>query len=359
MLGGQEDPSKTEEATPKKVEKQREEGNVPKSQELSKFISIAAAMIIIPFWIGNMGIEIKNVFTRYIGGSPNFSASPQEVIDVFTAVSYSLAIIVLPVLLFLAFASLMTMRLQVGQLWTLKVFKFKGERFNIPKALKQMFFSPQTIIRLLKSVALALVVSVVPFFIIKSEFAGFIAMFYEDAASVAVYMLEMGYYMVACTLIPMGIVAITDLVHTRFTYKEKMKMTKHEVKDERKQMEGDPLIKQKQRQKMMEAMAKRMFQDVPKADVVITNPTHIAIAISYNAKDAPAPMVLAKGVDHVAEKIKDIARENNIPIRENVPLARALYKAVEIGEMIPQDLYKATASILAGIWRMQGKMPKR
>ncbi len=165
--------------------------------------------------------------------------------------------------------------------------------------------------------------------------------------------------MVAYTLMPMLVIAAADLWYTRFSYEENIKMTKQEVKDERKQAEGDPVVKAQQRKKMMEQMAKRMLQDVPKADVVITNPTHIAVALMYDALKAPAPVVLAKGADHLAERIKEVARENRVPIRENVPLARALYKATEVGDMIPPELYKATASILASIWRMKGKMPGR
>ena len=137
-----------------------------------------------------------------------------------------------------------------------------------------------------------------------------------------------------------------------------MKMTKSEVKDEQKQTDGDPVIKGQQRRKMMEMMSKRMLADVPKADVVVTNPTHIAVALSYNTSEAPAPIVLAKGADHLAEKIKEVARENRIPIRENVPLARALYKSTEVGDMIPEELYKAVASVLASIWKIKPKVVK-
>ena len=118
------------------------------------------------------------------------------------------------------------------------------------------------------------------------------------------------------------------------------------------------MIKGQQRRKMMEMMSKRMLADVPKADVVVTNPTHIAVALSYNTSEAPAPIVLAKGADHLAEKIKEVARENRIPIRENVPLARALYKSTEVGDMIPEELYKAVASVLASIWKIKPKVVK-
>jgi len=134
-------------------------------------------------------------------------------------------------------------------------------------------------------------------------------------------------------------------------------MTKHEVKDERRQAEGDPKVKQKQRQKMLETIAKRMMEAVPKADVVITNPTHYAVALQYDPLTAPAPIVVAKGLDHLALRIKDVAREHNVPIHENKPLARALYKQVEVGDMIPEEMYQAVAAILAQIRRASSSGP--
>ena len=183
-------------------------------------------------------------------------------------------------------------------------------------------------------------------------------MYYATTEGVAAYMLHMAFRLACYALLPIMAIAIFDVWQTRFAYYEGMKMTKSEVKDEQKQAEGDPAIKSQQRKKMMEVMSKRMLADVPKADVVVTNPTHIAVALSYNTSEAPAPIVLAKGADHLAEKIKEIARENRIPIRENVPLARALYKSTEVGDMIPEELYKAVASVLASIWKIKPKVVK-
>ncbi len=359
MFGKQQDPSRTEEATPKRVNKQRQEGNVAKSQEMSKFISLVAGLIGLFFWIETMGQEVMNLYRHFLTRSFEFQADSETIYALFLWISVYLAKILLPILLFLAFSAWLCLRLQVGKLWTTKVFTPKLEKFNVIKSLKQMLMSPQTIFRLLKSVLLSVIIALIPAIIISQEYVNFLPMFYEDAAGVVRYMLDSGFTMVYYTLIPMGAIAGFDVWQSRFAYNEGNKMTKDEVKDERKQAEGDPLIKQQQRQKMMEQLARRMLQDVPKADVVITNPTHIAIAIKYDALEAPAPIILAKGADHLAEKIKEVAREHNVPLRENVPLARALYKSVEVGDMIPEDLYKATASILASIWRMKGKMPKR
>jgi flagellar biosynthetic protein FlhB len=152
------------------------------------------------------------------------------------------------------------------------------------------------------------------------------------------------------------IIAFADLFYQRKKFNEDIKMTKQEVKDEYKNSEGDPQIKGKQKQRMREASQRRMMKDVPKADVVITNPTHFAVAIRYNPDEAPAPVVLAKGADYVALKIKEIAKENKVEIVENKPLARMLYANVEIGEQVPPELYQAVAEVLAMVYKMQGKI---
>lgn len=353
MFGAQKDPSRTEKATPKRVKKQREEGNVPKSAELGKAVSLVGGMMALSVWIGPMSEAIKNVFRRFLVHSWEFDPNPQNVYLLTQELMLELCKIIMPILLFLAFLGFLAQRLQVGKLWTTKVFKFKWQRFNILKGLKQMMFSPQTALRTIKSFLFAIILCLIPGWVIWKEHENFLPMYYATTEGVAAYMLQMAFKLVCYALLPILAITIFDVWQTRFAYREGMKMTKDEVKDERKQAEGDPVIKNKQRQKMMQVMMQRMLQDVPKADVVVTNPTHIAVALRYNTNEFPAPVVLAKGADHLAEKIKAVAREHNVPIRENVPLARALYKAVEIGDMIPEELYKAVATLLASIWRLK------
>jgi len=357
MFGKQSDPSKTERATSKRRNKQREEGNVPKSQETTKAVSLTAGLLGLYVWIGVISNEFKILYKHFFQHLTEFAVSEQSVMDMAFWIAGLLAKILLPFLFFIGFMVYLTLRLQVGKLWTTKVFKFKWDRFNLFKGLKNIFASPQSLLRLCKSLLMVIIIGVVPYVVIKREFPGFLDMYYTNAEGVASYMLTTGFWMVAYTLIPIFALAAFDLWQSRYAYEEGIKMTKDEVKDERKQQEGDPVIKQKQRQKMMAVMAKRMLQDVPKADVVITNPTHYAVALSYNPAEAAAPVVVAKGLNHLAEKIKAIAREHNVPIRENKALAQALYKAVEVGDMIPEDLFKAVASILASIWRMKNKTP--
>lgn len=353
MFGKNPDPSKTEEATPRQIKKQREEGNVPKSQELGKAVSLVGGMAILFFWIPTMNEIIQNIFRRFLVHSWTFNTNTQNVYVLTQELMLEVAKLLLPILLFLGFMAFLAQRIQVGKLWTTKIFKPKWSKFNLLKGLKQMIASPQTILRTIKSLLFSLILCVIPSIIIWREHENFLPMFDASPEGVVVYMLHMAFKLACYALLPIIAITVFDVWQSRYAYKENMKMTKQEVKDERKNSEGDPIIKQKQKQKMMEVMQRRMLQSVPKADVVVTNPTHIAVALLYNSQEAQAPVVVAKGVDHLAEKIKEIARENNVPIRENVPLARALYKAVEIGDMIPEELYKAVATLLASIWKLR------
>lgn len=355
MFGKQQDPSRTEKATPKRLRKQRQEGNVPKSQELGKVVSLLGGLIILNLWLGPMSERLKLLFRHYLQYGSEFTVNSESIYALFVALSLDIAYLILPVLLFLALLGYIAQRLQVGKLWTTKVFKFKWARFNILRGLKQCFFSPMTALRALKSLIFSLILGIIPGMVLWNEYLNFLPMYYATPEGVASFMLGMARQILFYTAIPLLAITIFDVWQTRYSYKENMKMTKSEVKDERRQAEGDPVIKGRQRRKMMEVVQQRMMQNVPRADVVVTNPTHLAVALRYNASEAPAPVVLAKGADLIAERIKEIARENHVPIRENVPLARALYKSVEVGDMIPEELYKAVATLLASIWKLRPK----
>ena len=353
MFGKQKDPSKTEKATPRREQKMRNEGNVPRSQELPRMVSLYGGMALLTAWVGHIQDGVLGMFRRFYGGGWNFEPTIENVRDLAVDLSWHFALMVLPVLLGLWILLVIVQRIQVGKLWTFKVFKFKWQRFNLVKGLQQVLFSPMTIFRALKSFAFAAILAIIPGYIIYTQYLNFLPMYYATPEGVASFMLEMARRILFYTAIPLLAITIFDVWQTRYSYSENMKMTKSEVKDERRQAEGDPVIKGRQRQKMMQVVQQRMMQNVPRADVVVTNPTHLAVALRYNAAEAPAPVVLAKGADHLAERIKEVAREHHVPIRENVTLARALYKSVEIGDMIPEDLYKAVATLLASIWKLK------
>ncbi len=345
------DPSKTEAATPKRIRKARNEGNVPKSQEMPKAVSVLAGLVVLTLWIGFIGEESMNLMRQYFTEWPREELNDARFAEMRHSLSLSLAKMALPVLFTVGAFMIVLMRLQVGKLWTTKIFTPKLSKFNPINGLKRMFISMDTFLRMGKSLLLALCIGIAPFMAIKSEMHNFSTLFYLDAAGITLYILKLSAKVTLYAFWPLLLISLADLWHTRWKYKEDLKMTKDEVKDERKQMEGDEKVKGQMRQKMMKMSMRRMFTQVPKADVVITNPTHIAVALKYDATEAPAPVVLAMGVDRVAERIKEIARENKVPIRENKTLARALYKQTEVGDMIPAELFQAVAIILAQIWK--------
>ncbi len=352
---GQSDPERTEQATPKRRGKAREKGSVPKSSELTKAVLLLASLIALRVLMGYMSKQMMMVYAWFLKASISFNATPGEVYRLFVEVSVILAKALLPFLLFLGLVAYITLRLQVGKLWTTQhMFKFDlSKHFNLVAGLKRLLISPQAVVRLARSLVQAIIIAIAPYIVLKREFANMAPLFFQNAEGIASYILGTGATMVKYTLGPILAVGIADLLYTRWDYNEQLKMTKFEVKDERKQAEGDPIVKNKMRQEMMKVVMARMLEQVPRADVVVTNPTHVAVALRYNALEAPAPVVLAKGLDHMAEKIKEVAREHGVPIRENAPLARALYKSVEVGETIPEEFFKAVASLLAKLQKFK------
>jgi flagellar biosynthetic protein FlhB len=231
----------------------------------------------------------------------------------------------------------------------------KFSKLNPVSGMKRLF-SKEKIVELLKAIAKVVLITYVVYITIKDDWV-YLVQFYDMSLNQAIEI-------VGDIVINLGlkisvifmIIAFVDLIYQRRKFNEDIKMTKQEVKDEYKNSEGDPQIKGKIKSKMREASQRRMMQDVPKADVVITNPTHYAVAIRYNPDEAPAPVVLAKGADYLALKIKEIAKENKVEIVENKPLARMLYANVDIGQQVPPELYQAVAEVLAMVYKMQGKI---
>ena len=352
----QQDPSKTEKATPKRRNKARKDGNVAKGEEITKVMVLLAGVVALRFLIGFYHDQFVEIYRWTFTEGLNLHIDQSSAYWLFTWGLKKMAIMVVPFMLVLAAMAYITLRLQVGKLWTTKTLKPKfGKLVNIMAGVKKLMISPQALVKLLRSIFQAIAVGIAPYIVIRQEMDNLIPLFHSDTHGIIAYLLTIGYKMTCYALVPMMLIAIADLWYSRWNYEEELKMSKEEIKDERKQAEGDPKIKRQQQQKMMEMMAKRMFQDVPKADVVITNPTHYAVALQYDPLFAPAPLVLAKGLNRIAERIKEIARENSIPIEQNPPLARALYKQVEIGESIPEELFQAVAAVLAKLDKFKNR----
>lgn len=352
---------KTEEATPKKLEDARKEGQVAKSKEIAIGFSLLAMFVTLRLLIGRLGTEFIDLFTTVYDRIPEISrqiASGDSVwyfLIILRQGIFSFAIILVPFLLVAVIVALVCEILQVQWKPTLKPLKPKFSKFNPINGFKRIF-SLQSLMELLKSIFKILIIGYIAYSTLRDKWPNLFLLYdmpvSQGVALMGSIILNLGIKISGFYLI----ISFADLLFQRWKFKEDMKMTKQEVKDEYKQSEGDPQIKGQIRQRMMQASRRRMMQDIPKADVVITNPTHFAVAISYNPEEADAPIVLAKGADYVAQKIKEVAKENNIEIVENKPLARMLYYNVEIGQAIPPELYKAVADILAYVYKIQGKI---
>jgi flagellar biosynthetic protein FlhB len=352
---------KTEEPTSKKQSDTRNEGKVAKSKELSSGVELIMLFAIIKFWIGGMGERFMEVFytvynkipdcTMYWGGR----IVPGEFTSIIKNTIIDMLKIVAPFFALGVVVSVVINMVQFKFKITTKPLQPKFSKLNPVSGMKRLF-SKEKIIELIKAVAKIVLIVYVVYSTIKNDWV-YLVQFYDMSLNQALeivgdIVINLG---LKISLIYM-IVAFADLFYQRKKFKEDIKMTKQEVKDEYKNSEGDPQIKGKQKQRMREASQRRMMKDVPKADVVITNPTHYAVAIRYNPDEAPAPVVLAKGADYVALKIKEIAKENKVEIVENKPLARMLYANVDIGQQIPPELYQAVAEVLAMVYKMQGKI---
>ncbi|MDY3275296.1 MAG: flagellar biosynthesis protein FlhB [Agathobacter sp.] len=347
---------KTEPATAKKLKDARKEGKVAKSKELTSAFDLIVLFLCLKIFVSYVGGNLLGLFDLVYGNMADFVRinegymSSQAVSTVLFPVIIRWLLTVLP---FFAFGVVITFLISVIQVgWTVsaKPMQPKLSKFNPINGFKRIF-SKDTMFELVKSIFKVGIIIYIAYTSVRDE-AGHLFILYELDLKQAIVL-------VGTLIIDIGlkisivylIIGIADYAYQKWKFNDEMKMTKQEVKDEFKNTEGDPQIKGRQRRKMQEVSQRRMMQDVPKADVVITNPTHYAVALKYEAEVRPAPYVVAKGEDYLAQKIKEVARENNVEIVENKPLARMLYSNVDIGADIPPELYQAVAEILAVIFQ--------
>ncbi len=348
---------KTELPTSKKREKAREEGQVAKSQEISTALLFIVAFFSLKLLSGYMFEKIYVIMAESFRVLDSFD-------DIFVAgyfgkymanIALQTGLIVLPLMMIVLILGIITNIVQVGWKITTKPLKPKFSKLNPIQGFKRIF-SMRAIIELIKSIAKLVVILLVVYNTIKGELMQIYLMF--D------YGLEYSVEIIGNLAINIGIsvgatylfIGVADLIYQRYKHTKDLKMSKQEIKDEYKEAEGNPEVKGKIKSKMREAAMRRMMQDLPSADVIITNPTHFAVAIKYDNTIGSAPKVIAKGQDFLALKIKEQAKEHDITIVENKPLARTLYASVEIGQEIPPDLYQAVAEVLAYVYKLKNKI---
>jgi flagellar biosynthetic protein FlhB len=351
---------RTEKATPRKKQKAREKGQVLQSREISSTVVLLIAFVSLKLLGGYMFHEVEAFFRLCAGDlAINFDVeSINELMRLLGLVLVQLIKIIGPIFAIVLVVSIISSFAQVGALFTLEPLKPKFSKLNPVNGIKRIF-SFRGLTELVKSLLKITIIGVVAWQSIRAEENHIIKLMDQDLASAAVYISSTAIDIAIKICAMMVIIAILDYGYQWWQYEKDLRMTKQEVKEEYREMEGSPEIRQRIRQKQREMSMRRMLTEVPKADVVITNPTHFAVAIQYDAEKAPAPVVIAKGIDYMALRIRDIAKENGVETVENKPLAQALYKSVDIGQQVPPELYQAVAEILAFVYRLKGKLPAR
>ena len=356
-MGGE----KTEPATQKKLDDARKEGQVAKSREIANGLGLLAFFLVIKIWVSYMGNQFLSVFSVVYEKISEVAIfwrgyMPENDANVlFRHMMLESLVIMAPLLLIGFVIAFISDVIQVGWKPTGKPLQPKFNKFNPISGFKKIF-SVNSLVELIKSIAKILLIVYVCYSYLKDKWVLLFSL-YDMPLLQALQLL-------ADTVTDLGIrvaiiymvIALADFVYQKVKFKMDMRMTKQEIKEEYKQQEGDPQVKGKIKQRMREASQRRMMQNLPQADVVITNPTHYAVAIKYDPEVADAPIVIAKGEDFLAAKIKEIAKENHIEIVENKPLARMLYANVDVGQAVPPELYQAVAEVLAFVYHLQGKV---
>ncbi|MBO4845667.1 MAG: flagellar biosynthesis protein FlhB [Lachnospiraceae bacterium] len=352
---------KTEPATQKKLDDARKEGQVAKSKEIASGLGLVALFLVLKFWAASMGTQFLEMFhavygripemANLIGGTGPSTAATQ----IFRFAALRTVLILLPIFIIGYLVAFLSDYVQVQWKPTAKPLQPKLSKLNPLNGFKRIF-SVNSLVELIKSIAKIFLIAYVAYSYLVERQNNLLLLYDISLIQAIAFIGE--------TVINLGlrisllfmIIAVADFAFQKYKFAKDMRMTKQEVKEEFKNQEGNPEIKGRIRQKMREASQRRMMQALPQADVVITNPTHYAVALKYDQEIAPAPFVIAKGEDYLALKIKEVARENMIEIVENKPLARMLYANVNIDEQVPPELYSAVADVLAYVYHVQGRI---
>lgn len=344
---------KTEEATDSKREEYRKKGQVPMTKELGSaiFFLVAAGLVYISgrFFLAN----IFDIFNRTFGGEFLLSFREGRVNDVFMFVGYKLVILTGPVFVVAVVIGIGSQLIQTGLLQIEDALTPNLNKLNPMSGLGRIF-SMRGFAELFKSILKMTVIGYVMYVLLRGQITQIPYLAGYSIPQLLNYLGEIIFKLLSGTGLFMLVLAVADYFFQRWQLEKEMMMTKQEIKEEHKSRDGDPMIKARIRRTQREMATRKMISEVPKADVIITNPTHIAVVLKYSDK-LPAPQLIAKGADFMAEKIKEVARQHNIPIIENKPLARTIYKTMKVGQVIPRDLFVAVAEVLSYVFRLRRK----
>jgi len=344
---------KTEEPTGKKIEDAKQDGNVPKAAEVPGAAILFFSSIYLLFFADSMFLSIKDMM-EYVFSFIGSEMSGRLYYTIASTVVYGMLYTLFPLFLLVIFLAVIFNLMQFG--FVMIPLKLELSKINPMSGFKNIF-SAKKAIEALKLTAKLILIFIVMLIILSLVWDDILAMMDKSLNESLNAMVKLTMYFLLTILVIIIIFAIIDFFFTRHYYFKQLRMSKQEIKDEHKQMDGDPIVKGRIRQIQMKMARQRMMSDVSDADVVITNPTHYAVALKYEKEKSSAPIVVAKGIDFLALKIKDIARESDIPIIEDPALARAIYDQLEVEQEIPEVFYKAIAEIFTYVYSLNGKQP--
>ncbi len=347
---------RTEDASSKRQKDAEEKGQFAISKEVNSSFVLLGSLLVFVFMGGQIFQDVMEMWRNFLTEIGSIHLTEANTFIIFQNISKGTVVILAPLMLGISVAGVLANLLQTqGFRFSLKPLEPKFSKLNPMKGMGRLF-SKNSLMELFKSITKIAIIGFIAYQTVKSEFSNIPLLMDMEVGQSAVYMGEVSMKIMWHTLWAMITLSLIDYAFQRYTYFEGMKMTKQELKEERKETEGDPLVKARIRNIQAQLSRKRMMAEVPEAEVVITNPIHYAIALKYDRGSMAAPVVSAKGANHLAQKIKDIAREHGVPVVENKPLAQALYKLVDIGGVIPQTLFRAVAEVLAYVYRLKSKV---
>jgi len=344
---------RTEQPTSKRRKDFREKGQVAQSREVNTAAMLTFSLGLWFFYAPIFWNNLSEVLVDLLGVSASYEVTSASVINLAIHVLQQMGMLLLPIFLLALVIGFFASYLQIGLLFTAKPLQPDLAKLDPIKGAAK-FISKRSAVDAFKSILKVALVGVVAYRVVLNEFDEALFLIDMDVSETIRYIGKVALQVLWKSCGILILLAAIDFWYTRWEMEQKMKMTKQEVKEENKESEGDPMVKGRIRSIQMQMARRRMMAEVPNADVIITNPTHLSIAISYKRGEMTAPVIIAKGADHLAMRIREIAKEHRVPMVENVPVARALYK-VDVGREIPEDMFKAVAEILAYVYSLKGR----
>ena len=354
MAEGGDDSEKTEEPTQKKIDDAREKGQVASSREVNHWIMFLAAAVFLLGLAPGVASDISDAVTGYFAFAHAVEVTPAGLGPLLSALASDIALAIAPVAAIFIVAALFAGFSQNGIMFSTESIKPSLDKISPLAGLKRMF-SMKSLAEFAKGVLKLVIVGAVAYAVVSPDLAAVETLPGMAASELIERIRKLSGLLLIAVLSVMTVIAAADFIYQRWEHTKKLRMSHQDMKEEYKQTEGDPIVKQRLRQIRADRSRKRMIAEVPNADVVVTNPTHFSVALKYDQSKMGAPQVVAKGVDTAAKRIREVAKENNVPIVENPPLARALYASVEVDGEVPEEHFRAVAEVINYVWKLKGR----